>query len=44
MGIRCGELFNKTGGTIERVVHNNDFYYDDFSVCNNGKNTGGTYL
>jgi hypothetical protein len=31
MGIQCGEGFNKTGGTIERVVHNNDFYYNAFT-------------
>ena len=31
IGIQCGEGFNKTGGTIERVVQNNDFYYDAFT-------------
>jgi len=31
IGIQCGEGFNKTGGTIERVVHNNDFYYAAFA-------------
>ena len=31
IGLQWGEGFNKLGGTIERVVHNNDFFYDAFT-------------
>lgn len=31
IGLQWGEGFNKIGGTIERVVHNNDFYYNAFT-------------
>jgi hypothetical protein len=31
IGLEWGKNFNKVGGTIERVVHNNDFYYDAFT-------------
>jgi hypothetical protein len=31
VGLEWGKSFNKVGGTIERVVHNNDFYYDAFA-------------
>lgn len=31
IGLQWGKAFNKIGGTIERVVHNNDFYYNAFS-------------
>lgn len=31
IGLQWGETFNKIGGSIERVVHNNDFYYNAFA-------------
>lgn len=31
IGLQWGKAFNKIGGTIERVVRNNDFYYDAFT-------------
>ena len=31
IGLQWGKAFNKIGGTIERVVHNNDFYYYAFA-------------
>jgi hypothetical protein len=30
-GLEWGHSYNKIGGTIERVVHNNDFYYSAFA-------------
>jgi hypothetical protein len=30
-GLQWGSGFNRFGGTFERVVHNNDFYYDAFT-------------
>lgn len=30
-GLDWGHSYNKIGGTIERVVHNNDFYYSAFA-------------
>lgn len=35
LGLQWGSGFNKIGGTIERVVHNNDFYYDAFTPAEN---------
>lgn len=31
IGLQWGKTFNKIGGTFERVVHNNDFYYHAFA-------------
>lgn len=31
VGLQWGKSFNKIGGTFERVVHNNDFYYVAFT-------------
>jgi hypothetical protein len=31
IGLQWGKTFHKLGGTIERVVHNNDFYYNAFA-------------
>lgn len=31
IGLQWGSGLSKYGGTIERVVHNNDFYYDAFT-------------
>ena len=31
VGLQWGTGLNKFGGTFERVVHNNDFYYDAFA-------------
>jgi hypothetical protein len=31
IGLQWGSGFNKFGGAFERVVHNNDFYYDAFA-------------
>jgi hypothetical protein len=31
IGLQWGKTFNKIGGTLERVVHNNDFYYNAFA-------------
>jgi len=32
IGLQWGSGFNTFGGTIERVVHNNDFYYNAFAA------------
>ncbi|HWI91649.1 MAG TPA: capsule assembly Wzi family protein [Flavisolibacter sp.] len=31
IGLQWGKAFNKFGGMLERVVHNNDFYYNAFA-------------
>jgi hypothetical protein len=31
VGLEWGDGFNRFGGAFERVVHNNDFYYDAFT-------------
>ena len=31
VGLQWGSGFNKFSTTVERVVHNNDFYYDAFT-------------
>ena len=31
IGLQWGKGFNKIGGTFERIVHNNDFYYNAFA-------------
>lgn len=31
IGLQWGKAFNKIGGSFERVVHNNDFYYNAFA-------------
>lgn len=35
IGLQWGEGINRFGGTIERVVRNNDFYYDAFTPTQN---------
>lgn len=35
LGLKWGSGFKRMGGTIERVVHNNDFYYNAFARFEN---------